>query len=92
MSYQPQPQHGYQVQPSNGKGVTSMVLGIIGLIFSFIPIIRLIAWPLVILGIIFGGVGINTAGQVPGMPKATAIAGLACSLVGLAICILWVAE
>jgi len=90
MSYQPQPQ-GYPVQPNNGMGVASMVLGIVGLVFSFLPFIGVIAWPLVILGVIFGAVGINKAGQVPGMPKGTAIAGLTCSLVGLVICILWVA-
>jgi NAD/NADP transhydrogenase beta subunit len=87
MSYQPQP--AYQAQPSNTMGVTSMVLGIIGLVFSFIPIIGVIAWPLVILGIIFGGIGISKANQVPGMPKGMAVAGLACSLVGLAICLIW---
>ncbi len=85
--YPPQPV--YQAQPSNGMGVTALVLGIVGLVFSFIPVIGVIAWPLVILGVIFGGVGISKAGQVPGMPKGTAIAGLTCSLVGLVICLVW---
>lgn len=86
--YPPQP---YQVQQSNGMGVAALVLGIVGLVFSFVPIIGVIAWPLVILGVIFGGVGISKASQVPGMPKGTAIAGLTCSLVGLGICIIWAA-
>lgn len=86
--YPPQP---YPVQQSNGMGITALVLGIVGLVFSFVPIIGVIAWPLVILGVIFGAVGINKAGRAPGMPKGTAIAGLTCSLVGLAICIIWAA-
>jgi hypothetical protein len=87
--YPPQP---YVAQPSNGMGVTSLVLGIVGLLFSFVPVIGVIAWPLVILGTIFGGVGISKANQVPGMPKGMAVAGLVCSLVGLAICIIWAAS
>lgn len=79
----------YQAQPTNGMGVTALVLGIVGLVFSFIPIIGVIAWPLVILGVIFGGVGISKANSVPGMPKGTAVAGLVCSLVGLAMCLIW---
>jgi hypothetical protein len=43
----------------------------------------------VILGIIFGGVGINKANQIPGSPKGMAIAGLTCSIIGLAICLIW---
>ncbi|HEY7597053.1 MAG TPA: hypothetical protein VH969_28155 [Actinophytocola sp.] len=86
--YPPQP---YPVQQSNGMGVTALVLGIVGLVFSLIPIIGVIAWPLTILGVIFGAVGLSKAGRVPGMPKGTAIAGLTCSLVGLGICIIWAA-
>jgi hypothetical protein len=81
----------YNAPPSNGMGVTALVLGIIGLLFSFLPVIGMLAWPMVILGVIFGGVGISKANSTRGMPKGTAIAGLVCSLVGLFICILWVA-
>lgn len=88
MAYQPQPQ-SYPTQPNNGMAVTSLVLGIVGLVFAFIPVIGVIAWPLVILGIIFGGVGINKANQIPGSPKGMAIAGLTCSIIGLAICLIW---
>lgn len=89
MTYQPQPQQAYPAQPSNGMAVTSLVLGILGLLFSFIPIIGVIAWPMVILGVVFGGIGINKAGQVPGTSKGMAIAGLVCSIIGLVICIIW---
>ncbi|GAB3452433.1 DUF4190 domain-containing protein [Actinophytocola sediminis] len=88
---QPQgyPAPGHYVPPTNGMGVASLVLGIVGLLFSFLPWIGVLAWPMVILGTIFGGVGISKAGRTPGMPKGLAIAGLVCSLVGLVICVLW---
>lgn len=90
--YQPQqyPAPVYQAPPTNGLGTTALVLGIVGLVFSFIPVVGVIAWPLVILGAIFGGVGMDKAAKAPGTPKGPAIAGLTCSLVGLVICVLWV--
>lgn len=89
MAYQPQPQQAYPAQPNNGLAIASLVLGIVGLVFSFIPIIGIIAWPMVILGVIFGGIGISKANETPGASSGMAVAGLTCSLVGLAICIIW---
>lgn len=83
------PAPAYYAPPSNGMGTAALVLGIVGLVFSFLPIIGVVAWPMVILGAVFGGVGIDKAGKNPGMPKGPAIAGLVCSLVGLVICLLW---
>lgn len=88
---QPYPAPVYVAPLTNGMGTAALVLGILGLVFSFIPVIGLIAWPLVILGVIFGAVGIGKAGKAPGTPKGAAIAGLTCSLVGLLICVLWLA-
>lgn len=89
-NYLPQQGHpGHYAPPTNGMGVASLVLGIVGLLFSLIPGIGVIAWPLVILGTIFGGVGISRASSAPGMPRGLAVAGLVCSLVGLGICLLW---
>jgi uncharacterized protein DUF4190 len=91
MAYQPQPQQpAYPAQPSNGLAVASLVLGIVGLVFSFIPIVGVIAWPMVILGIVFGGIALNKANQAPASSsKGMAIAGLVCSIIGLVICIIW---
>jgi hypothetical protein len=91
-----QPQGGYQqpavpAQPQNGLGVAGFVCGLVGLIFSFIPIIGIIAWPLVILGVVMSGVGLSYANNGRANNKGMAIAGLCVSLVGLFICILWVA-
>ena len=76
-------------QPSNGLGTAGFVLGLIGLLFSFIPVIGVVAWPLVILGIVFSAVGMSKASKGRATNKGLAIAGLVVSIVGLIICIVW---
>lgn len=77
--------------PKNGLGTAGFVLGLIGLIFSFIPIIGVIAWPLVILGLVFSAVGFSRTRRRQATNQGLAIAGLALSAVGLVICIVWAA-
>jgi hypothetical protein len=84
--YAPPPQQ--TARPSNGLGTAGFVLGIIGLVFSFIPLIGIIAWPLVILGVIFSAVGFSKASKGRATNKGLAIAGLVVSIVGLVICVL----
>lgn len=79
------------LQPRNGFGTAGFVLGIIGLIFSFIPIVGVVAWPLVILGIVFAGVGLVRAVKGQATNKGLSIAGLIVSVIGLIICIVWTA-
>ncbi|GEL18376.1 DUF4352 domain-containing protein [Pseudonocardia asaccharolytica] len=75
--------------PQNGFGTAGFVLGLVGLLFSFIPLVGVIAWPLVILGLIFAGVGLARARAGRATNKGLAIAGLACSALGLLVCILY---
>lgn len=89
--YAPNPPQQSAVKPSNGLGTTGFVLGLIGLLFSFIPLIGVVAWPLVILGIVFSAIGISKAVKGTATNKGLAIAGLVVSIVGLVVCILWVA-
>ena len=91
-----QPHGGYQqpaipAQPQNGIGVAGFVCGLIGLIFSFVPIIGIIAWPLVIIGVVLSGVGLSYANNGKANNKGMAVAGLVVSIIGLVICIVWVA-
>ena len=58
----------------NGKAVASLVLGIIGLFAWIIP---LVGFPVTIVGIVMGGIGMKS--QHPGM----AIGGLVMSIIGL---------
>lgn len=67
-----------------------MVLGIVALVMSFVPFVGVVAWPLLVLGLIFGGVGVAKALD-GAAPRGKAIAGLACSGVALVVCLGWVA-
>lgn len=77
------------VAPRNGFGVTALVLGMLGLLFSFIPIIGMIAWPLVLLGLLFGVLGVVRASRGRADNRGVAIAGTVLSAVGLVICIVY---
>jgi cytoskeletal protein RodZ len=78
-------------EPKNGLGTAGFVLGLIGLIFSFIPLIGVVAWPLVILGIVLGGVGFARVRSGKATNKGLTIAGVVLSIIGLVICIVWTA-
>lgn len=93
-TYQPPvpPQHPVpRQQPRNGLGVTGFVLGLTGLVFSPIPIVGFVAWPLVILGLIFSVVGVVRVKKGKATNKWLSIIGIIASVVGLAVCIIWVA-
>jgi hypothetical protein len=75
--------------PKNGLGTTALVLGIIGALFSFIPFVGVIAWPLVILGLIFGIIGFFRARSGKANNRGVAIAGTVLSLIGLVICVMY---
>ncbi|GAB3145456.1 hypothetical protein GCM10027258_36000 [Amycolatopsis stemonae] len=79
------------VQPRNGLGTAGFVLGLLGLLFSPIPLIGVIAWPLVILGLILSFVGLSRANKGVASNKGLSIAGVVLSAIGLLVCIIWVA-
>lgn len=76
-------------QPRNGLGTTGMITGIIGLLFSFIPGIGVIAWVLGPLGIIFGGVGLSQVNKGVADNRGMAIAGIATGVLAVVICFIW---
>jgi hypothetical protein len=77
--------------PRNGLGTAGFVLGLVGLLFSFIPIIGIVAWPLVIVGLVLSIIGIARASSGKATNKGLAIAGAVLSVIGLVICILYAA-
>jgi len=81
----PEGQQPYAQPPSNGMAIASMVLGILSILFGWIPIIGFVSWVLAPLGLIFGFISM---GKPTG--KGFAITGLITSAIGLLICILWV--
>lgn len=78
MNQQQQPQTVYvQAAPGNGLAVTALVLGIIGLVLSMVPFIP---YPLAILAIIFGAVGLKKQ-----IKKGLAITGIVTGIITLAL-------
>ena len=67
------------------------MLGLLGLLFSFIPLIGIIAWPLVLLALVFAAIGLAKAKSNRATNRGLTIAGLVCALLGLLICILYAA-
>jgi hypothetical protein len=61
-------------------GTASMVLGIIALVFGFIPVINIIGWILAVVGVILGIIAL-----VQKKPKA--LAGVICN--GIALLLPW---
>lgn len=77
--------------PRNGLGTAGFVLGLIGLILAPIPLVGVVAWPLVVLGLILSLVGLGRVRKGRATNKGLAIAGIIVSVLGLVVCIVWVA-
>ncbi|MCS6622623.1 hypothetical protein N0B44_06860 [Roseibacterium beibuensis] len=78
-------QGGYVQVQSNGMAVASLVLGILSILFVWIPFIGLVSWILAPIGLVLGLVALNKP-----YGKGMAIAGSICSGIGLLGCIGWV--
>ena len=72
-----------------GMGVTALVLGIIGVICSFIPCFGLFATFFGVLAIIFGAVGYNQAKRGNGK-TGLPVAGIILGCVATIFTILWI--
>lgn len=66
-----------------GFATTALVLGIVGVVMSFVPIIGVIAFVLCPLAIVFGVLGRKSS------KSGQSTAGLACGVVGLCVSIAW---
>jgi hypothetical protein len=73
----------------NGLGAAALVLGIIAAIFSVIPLIGIVAWPLGITGLILGFVALARVNRREATNRGVTIAGLITSGAALVICVLW---
>ncbi|WP_199441718.1 MmpS family transport accessory protein [Umezawaea beigongshangensis] len=90
MSYSP-PQESQPVRQRNGLGTAGFVLGLVGLLFSFVPIVGVVAWPLVVLGLVLSVLGVVRARSGRADNGGLAVAGVVLSAIGLLVCVLWVA-
>lgn len=67
-----------------GLAAASLVLGVFSLMMVWIPVIGLVAWLLSPLGLVLGLVALRRSTS-----RGVAIAGAACSAIGLLACIGW---
>jgi len=75
--------------PRNGLGTAGFVLGLIGLVFSPIPLVGVVAWPLAVLGLILSAVGVARVRSGKATNKGLSIAGVVVSLLALVVSVLW---
>jgi H+/Cl- antiporter ClcA len=69
-------------------GTAALVLGILAIVLAFIPILGFASWPLAILGIIFGFVGVRRVAKQRATNKGVALGGLILSIIGLVLVII----
>lgn len=79
--YSPYPQPG----TGNGKAIAGLVLGIVSILFCWTTLFDVVP---VVLGLIFGFVGLNQASRLPGhQGRGQAVAGIVCSVIGAVLAI-----
>jgi|1186.fasta_scaffold545751_2 hypothetical protein len=78
------------VTPTHGTGfaVSSMVLGILALVFSFIPLINVVTFPLAVVALPLGAIGMTKKYQGHGM----AITGVVTAVLSICIVIAMIAS
>ena len=77
-----------QAGPSKGLPIAGMVLGIVGLLFSFAGCTALLGLILCLVGVILSAIGMKKCNDGTADGKGMAIAGLATSGVGILISII----
>ncbi len=85
MATQPDTRTAAPTQPHNGLGTAGFVVGLVGLILSPLPFIGILAWPLVVLGVIFSAVGISRVKARKATNKGLSVAGLVLSVLGVVV-------
>ncbi|XAS68255.1 DUF4190 domain-containing protein [Micrococcaceae bacterium Sec5.7] len=85
----PEPVRPESVQPvrGNGFGITALVLGIVAVVFSFIPVMGVVAFVLGPLAVLFGIIGATRKFA----RKGAAVAGLVLGILSIVIAAIWMA-
>ncbi len=68
-------------------GTTALVLGILAIVLAFIPILGFVSYPLSILGVIFGLVGLRRVSKRTATNRGVTLTGLIASVLGFVLVI-----
>ena len=71
-------------KPSNGMSIAGLVLGIVAIVFVFIPGISFLGWICGVVGIILSALAISQSKKA-GQKNGLAVAGLVLSIISIAI-------
>lgn len=77
-------------EPRNGLATAGFVVALIGAVFALIPLIGIVSWVLSPVGLVLSIAGVVAATR-HGVGRGLAIAGVVLGVVGLLICMVWVA-
>lgn len=85
-----QPNNNTPAPVNDGKGmsIAALVLGILGIIGGWIPVVCYFTTVCAVLGLIFGILGRKKSALVNGKPSGLATAGLVLGIIGTAIAVL----
>ncbi|ROP39830.1 MmpS family transport accessory protein [Saccharothrix texasensis] len=75
----------------NGPGTAGFVLGLLGLVTSFVPLLGVVAWSLVLAGLALGLLGLLRVARGQADNKGLATAAVVLSALGLVVSVAWVA-
>ena len=70
-------------------GIASLVLGIVGVCFSFIPVFNYLFAIPVIIGLVLGIVDLVRKSKIEGAKKGKSIAGVVLNIIAILIIIIW---
>lgn len=76
------PDYGQPVQQSTGFAVTSLVTGIVGLVFAWVPFLGVV---LGVIAVTFGGISLRRGQQGKAGGKGMAVAGLVTGILAVAV-------
>ncbi|SDE49581.1 hypothetical protein [Glycomyces harbinensis] len=74
--------------PENGIGITAFVLGLIAFALLWVPMLYLLTWPVSVLAVVFGAVGLNRARTGIATNRSTAAGGFFSGLGSLIVMVL----
>lgn len=78
-----------RLAPGGVPGTLALLAGLVGLGLALFPVVATVAWPLTILGLVLGVIGVRRIRAGSARNSATAVAGVVLSAAGLVLCVAW---